>query len=245
MSEIKEFDIMPYDGINNGDIVYVNHWPTERVQVIRMKDGSYALGIDMEYNDGPNRFCRETCRIYLDKYNRPYVKPGEPYDFTPENCMEKIDSFEYSSVGAPGHKQTIDDVNAPLLTLIDGIVVPEKSIFTFPAHTRNEVYFRRHDRSASLNAKGLSLVLKFVENPENKPVMDKRMKPISNEKLSALKTKMQECFNKFLEGEASISQMKSLMETYKTLTAKNAINNEPIDLDLKSLDRSSDPTPNK
>ena len=56
--------------------VTTDYWPTDFVKLIPMADGSFALGIDVEFLNDKGDRCRETCRIQVDDKNVPYIEVG-------------------------------------------------------------------------------------------------------------------------------------------------------------------------
>jgi hypothetical protein len=233
--ENKQTNIMNLD-VTEG-FVSADYWPTDRIMLIPMKDGTYALGINVIYPNADGSTNNETLRIMLSEDNIPYVEiGGSPY-FTEENCDMDISSFNYSNTN--GHHHVVNGY--PLLTLDDGSVKPAQSVFEFIGNSLKEPtireYFAGYYKTAGFNPKSLAIIEKFINSDENKSVLYERIRRPSKKELKSLQDEIHHTLDEYFAGKVSQYSMKTLLNTYDLISRSNGMNpNSLIKLDLADLE---------
>ncbi len=209
-------------------------WPTERISVIKMKDGTFTLGYDVYYFDEQGKQSTETCRIRVNKKtNTPYIMVGGEHDFTEENCDEEIRAFEYTN---GGHHHSVEN-QKPLFTLTDGGSVSEQSVVSFVAkYSHLQSYFSSYAHHANLNPKGLALMVKFIEDPKNSKLIAERVSSPTKEELSMIETELKAKVDQFLSGEVDAHSLNSLITYIEELKKGKAMSKNPILIDMIKID---------
>ena len=217
--------------------VSVKYWNTDNVKLICKKDGSYTLGVDVKFTDETGLLHHETREVHLDENNIPYVNVGTgSHDFTDDNCSLDIESRPIY----PSGKYHI--VEAPSLYTIDeGMLVPERSVFAFDKKCldNNNIrkYFSGFYRTAGFNSTGMAIMLKLVQNPEMKKVLDERVKPIPEELMEEKESQIRSMTEMFFAGKISEYELTSIIEFYSELKDPTSLNpNTVITLDLREYE---------
>ncbi|MBQ8451160.1 MAG: hypothetical protein IJ538_00040 [Clostridia bacterium] len=155
----------------NGIVRTSDRWNTESVKLIRKKDGTYSLGVDV----GSEKLCFTT-EIKLDENDVPYITGAE--DYNEANCIDKVleDGERYFGLA----------YGTPLSTIEDGACIKDRSVFGFVgkasiAGEKVRDYFSGFYHEAFLNKKGLAIILKLIQTPEMKAALDARFAPITEE----------------------------------------------------------------
>ena len=218
--------------------ISTNWWPTDDIKVIKMKDGTFSLGVDVDYYIAAGVRNTRTCRIFLDENNNPYIYIGENYDFTEENCSEKINLQRYGNGSVnccvSGH---------PILYPVDGHPVPAKSVFKFSKSTQEEPtvrrYFSAYYRDIVLNQLGLSVILQYIEDPANQQVLAQRLQPASKEELDSLQKQIKTTMERYFKGDAQLYKVEDLLNVYDSVQKGLSLNGM-IELDLPALESEYD-----
>ena len=72
---------------SSGELTTDDWGITNQIKLIQMSDGTFALGIDIYFNNSRRYKCRETRRIKVDKNGVPYISLDENKKlFTEKNC---------------------------------------------------------------------------------------------------------------------------------------------------------------
>ena len=218
--------------------VTTDFWPTEQVKLIEMNDGSFALGVNVQYTNKNGDLCYETCRIQLDEDNVPYVELGADQGFSEENCKSKISYIKYTD--STGFNRTVEGL--PIMTLDDGVNVCEKSVFKFVGDSVTEPtirkYFSGYYREAWLNQKGIELVYKFVTSEENKSILAERVRKPNEVELAGMQKELKDAMDGFLNGVVDEYQLKRMVDAYNLITKSYGMNPEGvIECDLTVLDK--------
>ena len=231
--EVK--NILDVYDIQQGEVT-TSYWPTENVKLIKMKDGTFVLGIDIQYKNQDDSFVRETHRIYLDENNVPYIQVGMGHDFTEENCDFKLQHTDYVNGGYQHYVE-----GYPVMTLDDGVRVKEKSVFSFMGEClkKDKIrdYFGGYYRVAGLNQKGMALVLHFVNDPNNHEKLEQRIKGPTETEVQAMQREVKELLDGFLNGIVRENIVKDKVDMYALLTeGKGMMPDGVILCDLETLE---------
>ena len=226
-------DFISGDINSNVGSVSVRYWNTDGVKLISKKDGGYTLGVDVRYHDLGGHLHHETREVKIDKEGIAYfdVDASNP-DFTLNNCSAEIESREIS----PDGKYHI--VEGPsLFTIDEGMLVPERSVFAFDKKCLDNKnirkYFSGFYRTAGFNNNGIAMMLKIVQNPEMRKILDERVKPIPEDLMNEKETQIRTMTEMFFNGQISEHELKSIIEFYSELKDPTSLNpNTVINIDL-------------
>ena len=241
-----------FNGFEKGTVTFYNSeindkatsdcWPTNKIQLIKMKNGNFTLGLNLYYRCNNDAYYN-TRQIYLDENNIPYILITTEPDFTPENCENEITNKNFPNMGHQSHENIIEKNN--ILTLGRNDIVKERSIFRFTNNSINKDYFSEYSKTsecARLNQRGLAIVLKFVEDPKNREILDKRIKMPTSEDFEILDNEMKFYLEQFLSGEISENEMISLINFYTQAKNGNGLMGNEIVCDLPELEQILLPT---
>ena len=216
-------NIMHSINLTKGSVT-TDYWPTSFVKLVPMADGTFALGIDVEFLNDKGDNCRETCRIQVDDKNVPYIEVGVDQGFSSETCKTKIDAYDYSNT--TGHYHVVEGY--PLLSLDDGVTIPEKSVFKFVGKSHEEPtirdYFSGYYRTAGFSQKGLAVILKYVEDEKNKAILDERVRKPSQKELDSMQSEIHKAVDGFFEGSVREYAVKDMIEAYDLIVRSNGMN---------------------
>lgn len=216
--------------------VTTDFWTTEKILLIKMKDGSYALGVNVDFVLENDMRCYETRRIKLNEDGVPYIVISGEHDFTPDNCDSSIKSFNSSN--GYGYNHTVDRAY-PILTRDDGMVMEEKSVFAFVGSCVDENVrenFSAYYKSTDLSKKGLARLIQYVEDPANKDKLDERTKKPSSKEKANVQSEIKHTLDLFFEGKASEYKLKEMIRIYGEIEKSNGlIPDGVIDLNLDEI----------
>ena len=229
----------------SGAVTATDYWGlTNNIKLIRMKDDSFVLGIDIEYVNSKNNRCVETYPIQVDEKGVPYVEFGENSRFfTKENCKEDISHANYLD---GSHKHIVHGF--PIHSFEESLNTT-KSVFNFVGSCVNsdnvQKYFSRKYHVVGLSSRGLAILAKFVENPENKSIIEKCLNP-SNEYIVGVQDDLKQLFNNYVNGECGEKELMSKIKSYKKLVNKEVKNPSfCISIDLSKYEYLLDKNPNQ
>ncbi len=230
INELGQNIAIPYEVVSGG-MVTNNSWPTDQIFVIRMKDGSFALGANIRYRNEQGSECLETCRIFLDENDVPFVALDIVRDFTPKDCENEIISRRHADGGIVYVVKGM-----PLLTITDGKLNAEQSVFSFTEESKTLRYFCSFGNSASFNQFGLSLMVKFVEHPGSKEFINERTSVTTPAELEFLSGEMKVRFHKFLNGKINAEEMAELCKSFEDLRNRSHMDNNTIGCDMAEIE---------
>lgn len=217
--------------------VSAEYWNTDNVKLISKKDGSYTLGVDVRYHDENGLLHHETHEIKLDEKNVPYFEVGaSARDFTEENVAASIESRPILPSGV------YHIVEGPsLFTIDEGMLVAERSVFAFDKKCldNNNIrkYFSGFYRTAGFNNNGLAIMLKLVQSPEMKKVLDERVKPIPEDLMNEKEAQIRSMTEMFFAGKISEYDLTSIIEFYSELKDPTSLNpNTVLSIDLREYE---------
>ena len=217
--------------------VSAEYWNTDLVKLISKKDGSYTLGVDVRYTDEKGILHHETQEVKLDENNVPFIEVGSTSrSFDESNTSASIESRPILPAGV------YHIVEGPsLFTIDDGMLVAERSVFAFDKkcldNSNIRKYFSGFYRTAGFNNNGLAIMLKLVQNPEMKRVLDERVKPIPEDLMTEKEAQIRTMTEMFFAGKLSEYELKSIIEFYSELKDPTSLNpNTVISLDLREYE---------
>ena len=208
-------------------------WGVGYVQVIQTKDG-YKLGAMVRNIDENGKQYREVCEIKLDDKNIPYVDVGTgPISFNSETCKEAVVMNE-NLYGGKDHLPK----GYFVMGWNDGRYESNESVFEFTGKTmtdRKDEYFALISRYAAFNERGISLLARFVKDPNNKELLDSRIKRASAEEINAIKEEARAILEKVMNGEAKSSELDVCLRRVKEAQGRE-MSADPIKLDLSAYE---------
>lgn len=234
--------------------VTANYWgDCSGIKLIPMADGSFALGVNVCYvrkTGGQDQsYHNETCRIQIDKNNVPYVEfDGNSMSFTSKNCKQKINTMGFA-FGMNNVNVENNIVEGYPIYTFQNKFIPENSIFEFVgdcvSDEKIQEFFVVRKYAVGLSDKSLAILTKFVENPENKSIIEKCLNP-SNEYMVGVQDDLKQLFNNYVNGECGEKELMSKIKNYKKLVNKEIKNpNFCIPIDLSKYEYLLDKNPNQ
>ena len=231
----------------SGAVTATDYWGlTNNIKLIRMKDDSFVLGIDIEYVNSKNNRCVETYPIQVDEKGVPYVEFGEDSRFfTKENCKEDISHANYLD---GSHKHIVHGF--PIHSFEESLNTT-KSVFNFVGSCVNsdnvQKYFSRKYHVVGLSGRGLAILAKYVENPENKEVIEKRLQKPTAKEVLKMQDEINNLLKKFYAGQCGEWEVISKVRQYNTVVNEkySMKADECIQIDLSKYEYLLDKNPNQ
>lgn len=205
-----------------------NFWNTETIMLIQKLDNSYALGVNVRYENPKNAFKIETREIHLDDNNIPYVLVDSPsHDFTKENCSNKIIKQATDIWTVEGY---------PIATLETDSIGPDstRSVFAFvdKCISRDKVrqYFSQYYRTVSLNENGLAILLKCINTPEMQKKLSERLVAPSQEQIKSLEESIRNRLEDYFDSKSYSAKMSvsNLLEKHNALVDRKSLDPDKI-----------------
>ena len=222
--------------IGKGEKVIFESYLSDKVKVIPLKDGTFALSVDVGYIDG-REHSRETCRIKINDEGVPYVLVDGGHDFTEDNCGLPIESFKYRG-HQEGYNHTVDGAY-PVMTLREGGIVPEKSVFAYRDGGMNEnvkKWFTGYYYTAWFNNEAIAELVKYVENPENAEVLRNRLKRPTEQEKSEINDAVRGALEQYMAGKIRDYDIIGIINQYEHFINENGLNPEGvIEIDFDQL----------
>ena len=232
---VKEKDILYISSGNEGECITSEYWPSDSVKVIKMKNGDYVLGVDVQYWKNRKYLTFETCRIFLDDKNIPYIQIKNNHDFTKENCASLINFVTYPDgssryIVAGGSLLNIDSEEKSVFRF-SGKMIEEPTIRSYIS--RENLSFLSYLGGVELSGKAMAILLKFVESFENRKLIDGRFQNATEEELGDLRRCIEEENVEFFKGGDNREKIYELMNKYHLLNTREGYSvKNIIEIDL-------------
>lgn len=220
-----------------------NEWEASRIMIIPTEEG-YKLALKVHYDDGNDGYNTSLCEIKLSDDGVPYIDFGS--DEFPYSESDAFPIAVYEERGINVYKiqwdKFIFDFRDPDTRTTQG-----RNVFLYDllvGKSQSDYFDKSSSRTyydtICLNTAGLLLLMKYIQDPRNKEILDRKFTPPSHAEIESLKNNIRQSLETIMEMKneknmaSDTSELESKLYVLKDLVHRKLDTNPPIPINFSA-----------